>query len=393
MFSWLNQIAQISWMNLKSLSHRLGSSMVIVIGIAGVVAVFTGILSMSEGFQRTLGNAGSEQRAIVLRAGSNSELVSGISREQADVIAGLPGIARGADRTPLAAAELLVIAELPMQSGHGNAALRGTQPASFALRPEVKLLMGRRSTPGTRELIVGKQAERQFAGLAPGARVAIRGADWTVVGVFEAGGGIHESELWADAGTLQNAYQRSGFQSVSVALADASSLAALRTGLEGDARLQMRAETLREHYGSQSAKMSKLINVLGYSVGLIMAVGAVFGALNTMYTAISTRSREIATLRAIGFGAAAVVVSVMLEAILLGLLGGAGGALLTYLVFNGYTAATMSANFSQVAFDFQVTPGLIGRGMSFALMIALAGGSLPAWRAGRLPVATSLRTR
>lgn len=393
MLAWLNQIAQVSWMNLKNIPQRLGTSLVIVVGIAGVVGVLTAILSMGAGFRATLGKAGYEDRAIVMRNGATSELSSGLSREQADVIRGAPGIRRDAGGKPIVAAELLVIADLPKASTGtlANAAVRGVQPGAFLLRPEVKIAQGRLFGFGTRELIVGKQAAAQFDGLKLGSRVAFRDSDWTVVGIFEADGSVNESELWADAEVVQSAYRRNGFQSVSVALENASALAAFKDALTADPRLRVKVSTMRQYFASQSEVMSKLINVLGYTVGLIMAIGAIFGALNTMYAAVSTRGREIATLRALGFGALPVMVSVLLEALLLALVGGASGALLAYLMFNGYTAATLGANFSQVAFDFRVTPALMGQGMILALAIGLVGGLLPAWRAARLPVAAALR--
>lgn len=393
MFAWLNQIVQVSWMNLKNIPQRLGTSLVIVVGIAGVVGVLTAILSMGAGFRATLGKAGFEDRAIVMRSGATSELSSGLSREQADVISGAPGIRRGADGKPIVAAELLVIADLPKASTGtlANAAVRGVQPGAFLLRPEVKISQGRLFTFGTREVIVGKQAAMQFDGLKLGSRLAFRDSDWSVVGIFEADSGVNESELWADAEVVQSAYRRNGFQSVSVALETTAALTRFKDALTADPRLQVKVSTLKQYFASQSEMMSKLINVLGYAVGLIMAIGAVFGALNTMYAAISTRGREIATLRAIGFGAMPVMISVLLEALLLALVGGAIGAALAYLLFNGYTAATLGANFSQVAFDFRVTAALMGQGMVLALIIGLIGGFLPAWRAARLPVATALR--
>lgn len=393
MFNAIDQIVQISWMNLRNIPQRLGTSMVIVIGIAGVVGVLTAMLSMGEGFRATLGKAGHEDRAIVMRSGATSELSSGLDRAQADVIKNAVGVRRDAQGKPIAAAELLVIADLP-KAGTGtlaNAAVRGVQPESFALRPEVKIVEGRRFTPGPRELIVGKQAAQQFANLKVGSRIAFRDSDWTVVGIFSADGGVHESELWADAEVAQNAYRRNGFQSVSVQLDDKAAMTKFKDALTADPRVQIKAETMRQYFASQSEGMSKLISILGYTVGLIMAIGAIFGALNTMYAAISTRGKEIATLRALGFGATPVVVSVLTEGLLLALIGGVIGAVLAYVIFNGYTAATLGANFSQVAFDFKVTPALMIQGIVLALCIGLIGGLLPSWRAARLPVTTALR--
>lgn len=393
MFAWLNQISQISWMNLKNIRHRLGTSLVIVVGIAGVVGVLTAMLSMGEGFETTLGKAGREDRAIVMRSGATSELSSGVSRDQTDLIKGAPGVKRGIDGKPIASAELLVIADLPKASTGtlANAAIRGVQPAAFTLRPEVKIVQGRGFTLGTRELIVGKQAANQFANLKLGSKIAFRDSDWSVVGIFDANGDVHESELWADAEVVQNAYRRNGFQSVSVALDNKTSFAPFKGALTADPRLQVKVQTMKQYSASQSEALSKLIKILGYTIGLIMAIGAIFGALNSMYAAISTRGREIATLRAIGFGATPVVVSVLLEGLLLALIGGILGALLAYVIFNGYTAATLGANFSQVAFDFRVTPALMLRGLILALLVGFIGGLLPAWRAARMQVTTALR--
>lgn len=393
MFSLLNQIVQVSWMNLLNIPQRLGSSLVIIVGIAGVVGVLTAMLSMAEGFQTTLGKGGHEDRAIVMRNGATSELSSGVTRDNADVIKGASGIKHDSEGKPIAAAELLVIADLPkIATGTlANAAIRGVQPASFVLRPEVKIAEGRMFTFGTREVIVGKQANMQFANMKIGSKIAFRNSDWTVVGVFSAGGDVHESELWADAETVQSAYNRIGYQSVSVALESTESYEKFKDAITTDQRLQMKVSTLKQYFASQSEGLSKLINILGNFIGVIMAIGAIFGALNTMYAAISTRSREIATLRALGFGSVPVVISVMIEALLLSLFGGAIGAILAYVIFNGFTASTMGANFSQVAFDFQVTPALMIKGLILALMIGFIGGFIPALRAARASVTTALR--
>ena len=256
MFSLLNQIVQVSWMNVQNIPQRLGSSLVIVIGIAGVVGVLTAMLSMAEGFQTTLGKGGSEDRAIVMRSGATSELSSGINREQADVIKGAVGIKRGEDNKPIAAAELLVIADLPKASTHtlANAAIRGVQQASFALRPEVQISEGRMFTFGTREVIVGKQASAQFDHMQIGSKIAFRNSDWTVVGIFSANGGVHESELWADAETVQSAYNRIGFQSVSVALESIDALTKFKDAITTDPRLQMKVSTLKREACRESMR-------------------------------------------------------------------------------------------------------------------------------------------
>lgn len=389
----LKQVWAVSLMNLRSVPQRWSTSLVIVVGIAGVVGVLTAILAMGEGFRATLGAAGKEDQAIVLRSGATSELTSGIGRESVDLIKRAPGVARGADGEPVASAEILVIADLP-KAGTGtlaNAPIRGVQPGAFGLRPEVEIIAGRNFEPGPRELIVGRGAASQFAGLDVGARVAFRDADWTVVGIFSAGGGAHESELWGDAETVMSAYRRGGFQSVTVQLESPASMEPFQAALAEDPRLNVEAQTLRAYFSAQSQQMSTLINVLGYAVGYIMAIGALFGALNTMYAAISTRAREIATLRALGFGGLAIVASVMIEALLLAVIGGAIGGGLAWTLFNGYTVSTLGANFSQVAFDFKVTGGLLAQGIAWSLVIGFIGGLFPAWRAARQEVTTALR--
>lgn len=390
----LKQIAEIAWMNLRNIPQRLGTSLVIVVGIAGVVGVLIALLAMAEGFRATLAGTGKDDRAIVLREGANAELSSGLSREQVDLIKRGAGVKRNAAGDPIASGELLVIADLPKASTGtlANAQVRGVQPEAFELRPEVKIIEGRNFTPGPRELIAGRGAASQFGNVQVGSKIAFRDSDWTVVGLFEAGGGSHESELWGDAEVVQSAYRRNGFQSVSVQLESAAALDTFKTALDDDPRLTLKIQNQKEYYESQSRQLSTVINVVGTVIAAIMAIGAVFGALNTMYAAIATRSREIATLRAIGFGGLPVVISVMIEALLLALLGGLLGAALAYFIFNGYTVSTLNgASFSQVAFDFRVTPELMQRGLTWALAIGLIGGLLPAVRAARLPVTTALR--
>jgi len=393
MFRTLNQIVQVTWMNLLNIPQRWGTSLVVVVGIAGVVGVMTAMLSMSEGFKATLGKAGHEDRVIVMRTGATSELSSGLSREQADLIKGAAGVRKDADGKGIGSAEILVIADLPKaDSGTlANAAVRGVQPESFLLRPEVKIVDGRRFEPGPRELIVGAKAAKQFANIEVGREIEFRDSNWKIVGIFEAGGSVHESEFWADAEVAQAAYRRNGFQSVSLQLESKQSLQAFKDALSADPRLQTKVQTMKQYYADQAKGLSMLIGILGSFVGIIMGVGAVFGALNTMYAAVSTRTREIATLRAIGFGSTPVVLSVMCEALVLALIGGVLGSILAYVIFNGYTAATLGANFSQVAFDFKVTPGLMIMGLIISLIIGFIGGLLPALSAALMPVAKALR--
>jgi putative ABC transport system permease protein len=393
----LNQIAQITLMNLRNVPRRLGTSLVVVIGIAGVVGVLVSVLAMAEGFRHTLASTGRPARVIMLRAGSDSELSSGVARDQAVLLASLPGIARDAAGRPLASAELNVMVDLPRRGGTepNNVPFRGVQPAAFAIRDELTLVEGRPFERGVREVIVGRKASRQFAGLEVGSRIDFRDSEWTVVGIFASGGDVHESEIWADAEVAMSAFRRTGFQSVTATLVDASEagLAGVKATVARDRRLSINVLREPEYYARQANVLGTLIDVLGYSVAVFMAIGATFGALNCMYSAIASRQVEIATLRAIGFGGAPVVVSVLLEALLLALVGGALGGGLAWLYCDGASLSTLNfSTFSQVAFDFRVTRGLLARGLLWAIVIGTAGGLLPAVRAARLPVTEALRT-
>jgi putative ABC transport system permease protein len=394
--SWLNQVVQITLVNLRSLPQRIGTSLVVVIGIAGVVGVLVSVLAMAEGFRHTLTSAGRPSRVIMLRAGSDSELSSGVARDQAILVAALPGIVRAAGGRPLASAELMVMVDLPRkgEDNPNNVPFRGVGPAAFEVRDEVRIVEGRAFKRGVREVIVGKQAAQQFAGLDVGSRIAFRDSDWTVVGLFASGGDVHESEIWADSEVAMSAFRRTGYQSVTATLSDPSDagLAALKATIARDRRLAINTLREPEYYAKQAGILANLIQILGYTVAAFMALGAVFGALNCMYSAIASRQVEIATLRAIGFGGLPVVVSVMIEALLLAFLGGAVGAVLAYLYCDGASLSTLNfSTFSQVAFAFRVTPRLLIQGLLWALVIGVAGGLLPAIRAARLPVTMALR--
>ena len=377
---------------IASLPQRWGASSVIVIGIAGVVGVLVAMLAMGEGFEATLNRTGSDASAIVLRGGSQAETNSVITRDQLPLVRQLPGIARGAEGQPLASAELSQVVNLPTRADgtDANAQLRGVSDAAWNLRPQVRIVEGRRFDAGKRELVIGAGAQRQYVGLEVGRQIELANQPWTIVGLFESGDS-HESELWADAEVLGPTYQRTAFQSVTVKLDGKDGMRRLKAALAADPRLKLDVETTRHYYNKQSEGLTKLITILGTVIGSIMAVGAVFGALNTMYAAVAGRSREIATLRALGFRGLPVVVAVMLETMLLALLGGLLGAALAWLVFNGYTASTLSGNFSQVMFQFQVAPELMWTGLKWALGIGLVGGLFPALRAARLPVTEALR--
>jgi putative ABC transport system permease protein len=394
---WLNQAVEITLINLRTIPERLGPSLVVVVGIAGVVAVLVSVMAMSEGFRHTLASTGRNDRVIMLRAGSDAEMSSGVERDQAALLAVLPGIARDAEGRPLASAELVVMVELPRkgESSPNNVPFRGVQPAAFAIRDEVRIVDGRRFERGVREVIVGRKAAQEFAGLTVGSRIGFRDSDWTVVGIFESGGDVHESEIWADAEVAVSAFRRQGYQSLTAKLADGADagFTAFKDSVSRNPRFSINVLREPEYYARQAKVLSNLINVLGYTVATFMAIGATFGALNCMYSAIASRQVEIATLRAIGFGGIPVVVSVMIEALLLALLGGGVGGALAYLYCDGASLSTLNfGTFSQVAFDFRVTPGLLAEGLLWALGIGAAGGLFPAIRAARLPVTVALRT-
>jgi putative ABC transport system permease protein len=394
---WLNQAVELTLITLRTIPQRLGTSLVIVIGITGVVGVLVSVLAMSEGFHHTLASTGRHDRVIILRAGSDSELASGLERDQVTLVAPLPGVARDTGGHSLASAELMVMVDLPRQgqTDPTNVPFRGVQPAAFAIRDELRIISGRRFERGVREVIVGQKAVKQFAGLSVGSQIDFRDSNWTVVGIFATGGDVHESEIWADAETTMSAFRRVNYQSITARLADGSDagFTAFKDSISRDPRFSFSVLREPEYYARQAQVLSNLINILGYTVATFMAIGAMFGALNCMYSAIASRQVEIATLRAIGFGGTPVVVSVMIEALLLALLGGAVGGVLAYLYCDGASLSTLNFNtFSQVAFDFRVTPRLLAQGLVWALIIGAAGGLLPAIRAARLPVTVALRT-
>lgn len=391
--SQMRQIREIVWMNMQSIPQRWAASLVVAVGIAGVVAVLVAMLSMAAGLERTLSSTGRVDRAVILRAGSNGELSSFLAREASTLIKQDPSVARGIDGLPLASAELIVITEVPRigQRSGANVSLRGVQPEGFVMRPEVRVTEGRRFRPGLRELMVGRGAQRQFDGLGVGRTLSFRGSDWTIVGVFETAGDSHESELWADAEAVQSAFGRTGFSSVLLQLRQAEAFDAMKARLTSDPQLTVDVERERDYFSSQSETLTFLIGWLTTIIAAIMAFGALFGALNTMYSAVSARTAEIGTLRALGFGAAPVVASVMSEAIILAAAGGMLGASLAYVLFNGYSVSTLGSGFTQVAFNFAVTPWLVTQGLLWALGIGFLGGLLPALRAARMPVTAALR--
>ena len=391
----LSQIFAITALNLRSVPHRWGPSLVIVIGLAGVVAVFTALLAMAQGFATTLQDSGRADNAIVLRGGSDVELNSGVGLDEVTLIKLGPGIRRGKDGKPLAAGEMMVITELLKKGETRNGAnitLRGVESASFELRPQLRIVQGRMFKPGLREIVAGAAVARQYAGVEIGNTLKMRGSEWTVVGIFEAGDS-NDSEMWADIGAAQSAFNRNGFSAVRVGLESPASLATLSDALKNDPRLTVDVQQELEYYSEQTKQFRVLISVLAGVVTTIMAFGAIFAALNTMYAAVAARTREIATLRAIGFGALPVLVSVMIEALVLALVGGVIGAALAWLLFDNLSVSTLGANFTQVMFAFRVSPTLVFTGLAIALVIGFIGGLLPAIHAARMQVTTALRTQ
>ncbi len=384
----LTQIFEITLMNLRNLPSRLGSSLVIVVGIAGVVGVLVGLLSMSVGFRAALESTGQPDRAIVLRDGSNGEMSSGVSVEEFNVLSSMDGV-----RT--ASAELYVVADVPKKSTGtpANLVVRGMRTEGLVVRPEVRIVEGRAFAPGKGELLVGIKAATEFEGLGVGEDVDFRESRWTVVGHFSADGSAYESEVWTDLPVAQANFRRGGFtSSARVLLEDPDNAEALNARIQADPRLDLALQREADFYAAQSASRAALIDGFGYAVAMIMAIGAVFAALNTMYTAVSARTVEIATLRALGFGNVPVVVSVMVESLALASFGGLLGGAAVYLLFDGYQASTLNnASFSQVVFDFAVTPDLLRLGITWALVLGAVGGLFPALRAARLPITTALR--
>src|SRR2546426_9091177 len=344
MFNWFSQIASVAKFGLLSIPQRRGSVAAALFGIVGVVGVLVGVLSMAAGFKRTMAASSSPDSAIVLRSGANDEMSSGLERDDTRLLAEAPGVARGTEG-PLASAELFVIINLPKRSTgtDANVPLRGVEPPAFHVREKFKLLRGRSFERGKNEVVVGNGAAQEFAGLDVGNKFRVGRNEWEVVGIFSAGGGTAESEIWTDASVLQTAYHRgNSFQSVYARLTAPDAFFQFSNSVASDPRLSVRVLRQAEFYSEQSTMLNSLITTLGYLVASLMAVGAVFGALNTMYSSVSARTREIATLRALGFGGGAVVVSVMLESLVVALLGGAIGGAIAYFAFNGFHTATVN---------------------------------------------------
>src|SRR6202045_2630778 len=380
--------------NLRSVKARWTSAIVAVVGIAGTVGVFVAMLSLARGFRATLVSSGSEDNALITRAGATSEMTSGVALDAVKIIQDAPGIARDADG-PMLTAEAVLMAPIPLRSTgtDANVELRGVAPNVFAIRSNVKIIEGRMFRPGLSELIVGKNAKATYSGLTLGSTIGLGSVRWQVVGIFDAGGSAFDSEVWGDAHLLNGAYKRPDTfsQSVTVHLTSPAALQQLRDSLTTDPRLNVDVTREIDYYAKQSTRMTQLITILGGFVALIMAIGAVFGALNTMYSAVAERGREIAPMRALGFGGPSVVFSFVIEALLIAFVGGAIGCI-AVLPLNGLTTGAMNwQTFSHLAFAFRITPPLLVAGVIFALLMGLLGGLPPALRAAWRPVAVALR--
>jgi putative ABC transport system permease protein len=388
------QITAVTTLNLRSVLRRVGSSAVTVVGIGGVVVVLVGILSMAQGFRRAMTTGGDPMTAIVLRSGASSETGSMLGLDTVRLVKDAPGIARRDGRSQASAEFAVVVRHAQADTGRPvNITLRGVESTAFGVREEIRVVDGRSFQSGHYELVVGRAAARQFGSLTTGRSVQWGGSTWNVVGVFDGGGGSVESEVWCDIEMLQQAFRRqNAFQAVYAKLESPESLDVLRGALANDPRLEVDIRRESDYYAEQSRSLTNLITTAGMFIAVLMGAGAIFAALSTMYAAVVSRTREIATLRAIGFGSTAVICSVLAEATALASTGGAIGALTAWLLFDGYTASTLNfQSMSQVGFAFAVRPTLIEQGMAYAIGMGLVGAVWPAWRAARLPIVTALR--
>ena len=391
----LSQIIAVTGVNIRSIPARLGSSSVAVVGIAGVVLVFVAVLSIAEGVNATMKASGDPNLVLILRAGSDTEMTSGLGGDSVRVIQDAPGIARDSSGGPLTSPELFVVVDHPLKrSGTAaNVPLRGVSPEAFLVHNRLKIVQGRNLEFGKNEIIAGSAAARQFLNLNVGTTLKWGENTWKLVGIFEEAGAVSESELWCDVKVLQPAYRRgNSYQSVYARLSSPDSYQQLKDSLTSNPQLTVAAMRAQDYYGSQTEVLQRIIRTIGGIIAILMGIGAVFGAVITMYTAVASRTREIATLRALGFGGVPVVFSVLAEAILLGIFGGILGAAIAWVAFDGYETATMNfQSFSQIAFAFKVTPQLMATALVISLVMGIAGGLLPAIRAARLPIVTALR--
>jgi putative ABC transport system permease protein len=392
--STISQVIELTAMNLRSIPQRLGNSMVIVVGIAGVVAVLISVLAISRGFRTTIEGDGSADRMIVFSRGANAENESGLSRETVAAVMNAAGIRRDARDRPVASAEMILVAPVARKRDNSDVyvTLRGVGPQYFVLRPELKLVSGRLFRAGNQELLVGASANAQFAGLEIGSQVRLQDGDWTVVGTFAGGNGARESEVIADAQTVMSVYKLDSFNSVSLLRESGDSLAILNSALAQDASLLLDVRTEPEYLATASGSTNRMLQLVAYSIGSIMALGALFGALNSMQSAVAARTVEIATLRAIGFSSFAVAIAVLIESLLLAFTGAVAGAAVAYIAFNATTISTIGGadGDSQLVYSLNITPSLIVIAIVLACALGLLGGLFPAIRAAHTKVADAL---
>lgn len=378
--------------SLRNLLARRLTTALTAGGMALVVFAFTAILMLAEGLQRTLVDSGSPDNAVVIRRSSASEVQSMVARAEAAVVETQPEIASGADGRPLAAREVVVLINLRKRSGgSSNVTIRGTSPASLELRPEVRMRSGRLPRAGLAEIVVGQGVAERFEGAEPDSRLGFAGREWTVVGVFDAGNTGFSSEIWGDAEQFMQAFRRVSFSSVVFRLRDPREFEAVKARLESDPRLQVDAKREIDYYRDQSEATATFLRILGTALSIIFSIGAVVGAMITMYAAVANRTAEIGTLRALGFGRSAVLLAFLAEALLLGALGGAAGLLLASGLQVFSVSTTNFQTFAELAFRFTLSPSILLEGIGFALGMGLAGGALPAWRAARMNIVAALR--
>jgi len=391
---WLSQTLAVASISVRTIPQRASSSAVAMIGIAGVVIVFVAVLSIGEGFRAAMADAGKPDRAVVLRSGADSEMTSGFPGDQADVMREAPGLKR-VDNRPLASPELYVMVDVNKRSTGtaANVPLRGVEPVVTQVRDEMKIVDGRMFQFGTNEAIVGRSATRQFTGIDLGTEYVAGNLKIKIVGIFDTGGTASETEIWCDSRLVQGVYQRgNSYQSMLASLDSPASFDTFKNWLTTNPQLNVQVQRESDFCAQQSQVMGSLIRGIGYTIAVLMGIGAVFGAILTMYTAVSTRTREIATLRALGFNTGSVLISVLAESLALAAIGGLIGGMTAYFAFNGYQTSTMNfQTFSQVAFAFAVTRSLLIQGLSYALVMGFVGGLMPAIKAARLPIATALR--
>jgi putative ABC transport system permease protein len=389
----LRQVAAVTLINVKSIPQRFWLSLSTIVAVALVVVVLLSFLAMANGFHRTLTSAGADDVAIVLRGGSQAEINSTVSRDQVRLIEDGPGIARSPEGKPLVSAELYLVVDGVKRSSQtkANLPLRGIGPEGAAVRKGIKIVEGRMFNPGANEIVVGRALLREFQGFEVGQTVGFATSRWTVVGIFEAEGSVFESDIWADLPVVQSLFNRNNIlQTVRVRLQSPAALATLKRFVDEDPRLKLDVKSEAAYFADQAAQTSDLIQKLGWPLAIAMALGALAGALNTMYSSVAARAVEIATLRAIGFGGFPAFVGTLAESLILATLGGVIGATATYLIFDGFSASTLGASFTQVVFSFKLSPALIVQGVVLALAVGLAGGLFPAIRAARMPIVAGL---